>query len=83
MPHLGSRRTKSLVPLILQVERDVPSHFIVTESHAHKVPALIGPCAVDKAFASVEDCQVVDEVDVTCLGAELKLGCLCNVLDRI
>lgn len=83
MPHLRSCGAKSLVPLELKVKRDFPSHLVVTESHAHKVSALIGLCAVDKACASVEDSEVVDEVDVTCFGAELKLGCLCNVLDRI
>lgn len=83
VPHLSARGAKSLVPLELKVKRDFPSHLVVTQSHAHKVSTLIGFCAVDKARASVEDSQVVDEVHVTCLGAELKLGCLCNVLDRI
>lgn len=83
MPHLSSCGAKSLVPLELKVNRDFPSHIVIPESHAHKVSALIGFCAVDKARTSVEDSQVVDEVNVTCLGAELELGCLCNVLDRI
>lgn len=83
MPHPGSSLTKGLVPLVLQVEGDAPSHFIIAESHAHKVPALIGLRTVDKALAAVEDGQVVDEVHVTGLGAELKFSRLRNVLDRI
>lgn len=83
VPHLGSSGSKSLVPLELKASRGFPSHLVVTESHADKVSALIGLCAVDKARASVEHSQIVDEVHVTCLGAELKLGCLCNFLDRI
>lgn len=83
VPHLSSRGAKSFVPLELKIKRDFPSQPVITESHAHKVSALIGLCAVDKACASVEDSQVVDEVDVACFGAELKLGRLCNVLDCI
>lgn len=83
MPHTGSRLTKGLVPLALQIEGNAPSHLVIAESHAHKVPALAGLRAVDKSRAAVEDRQVVDEVNVTWLGGELELGRLGNVLDRI
>lgn len=83
MPHTGSRLAKSLVPLALQIKGDAPSHLVIAESHAHKVPALAGLRAVDKSRAAVEDRQVVDEVHVTWLRGELELGRLGNVLDGI
>jgi hypothetical protein len=83
MPLLRSRGVKGLIPLGLKVERDAPSTLVILEPHAHKMTAFRGLFAVDEALASVEDGQVIDEVDIACLGADLKLDSLRNFLDLI
>lgn len=83
MPHTGAGLAKGLVPLVLQIKRDAPSQLVIAKPHANKVPALAGLGAVDEAFASVKDGQVVDEMDVARLGGELKPGRFGDILNCV
>lgn len=83
VPDLGCFLVESSGPLLSQVCRELPSQLIVAESHAYQVSTFLGSLPVDEAFSAMQDCEVVDEMHVTCTCADLQLSRLGNVLDGV
>jgi hypothetical protein len=83
VPDLGCFLVKSSGPLLSQVCRELPSQLVIAESHAHQVSTFLGSLTVDKTFSAMQDCEVVDEMHVTCTCADLQLSCLGDVLDGV
>lgn len=83
MPDLGGRLIKRLAPFMSQLRGELPAKLVITQSHAHQMTPLLGSLSIDKALTSVKDSQVVDEMHITGLGADLKLRSLGNVFNGI
>lgn len=83
MPHPAQRRVEGLGPFVSKVFRNAPAHGVVPKSHSHQVAFLHEGIAVDEAFASMKNSQVIDEVNVPGLGFDFQSGCFCNGFDGV
>lgn len=83
VPDLGCFLVESSGPLLSQVCRELPSQLVIAESHAYQVSTFPGSLTVDEAFSAMQDCEVVNEMHITCMCADLQLSCLGNVLNGV
>ena len=83
VPDLGRLLVEGIFPLPSKIRGNIPAQFVVSKSHAYQVAALLSSLTIDKAFAAMQNCEVVDEVNVTRPGTDLQLSRFGNVLDGV